>query len=138
MARKRKSDDKNNSPNLSDIGDSNGNHYDRCYHDGLQPDPILENIVGELAIPEFQSSRLKSKLSNKVAGYIHLSGCYYKSTDKGKESWVTFYHNKKYYKISLRVEELSKYTINNNLEVVYSYTALGNDSKNKNIDFADK
>jgi hypothetical protein len=37
-------------------------------------DPELEKTIGELIIARFQSRRLKRKLSDKVAGYMHAGG----------------------------------------------------------------
>jgi hypothetical protein len=37
-------------------------------------DPELEKTISELIIARFQSRRLKRKLSDKVAGYMHAGG----------------------------------------------------------------
>lgn len=57
----------------------------------------LENIVGNLMIAQYQVDRLRSRLSDKIGG----SG-----TNK-KGSTHTFKHGNKWYKITLKLDELA-------------------------------
>lgn len=62
----------------------------------------LENTVGNLMVAEYQVERLRSRLSDNIrgsSGLITGSG-----TKKG--STHVFKHNKKWYKVSVKVEEL--------------------------------
>ncbi len=66
----------------------------------------LENIIGNLMIAEFQIDRLRTRLSEKIAGYGRgVSGYHYKS-DKKPVSISTFEHKGKLYRVSLKVDEV--------------------------------
>lgn len=58
----------------------------------------LENIVGNLLIAEYQVDRLRSRLSDLVNGYRP-------QMMKNNVSTHVFKHNKKWYKLSLRIDE---------------------------------
>ena len=81
--------------------------------DDIDPTPIseeerdleLENIIGNLMIAEFQIDRLRTKLSEKVAGYGRGVAGYHSKSDKKPISVAMFEHKGKWYKISLRVDE---------------------------------
>ena len=63
----------------------------------------LENIVGNLMIAEYQVDRLRTRLGERTRG----SGGF--GSDPGsnkKGSTHVFKHNNKWYKISLKIEEL--------------------------------
>jgi hypothetical protein len=47
-----------------------------------RPDAELKRTVSELVISCYQSRRLKRKLSEKVAGYMHVCGGYYRRNSK--------------------------------------------------------
>ena len=57
----------------------------------------LENIVGNLMIAQYQVDRLRSRLSDKIGS----SGTYKKG------STHTFKHGNKWYKITLKLDELA-------------------------------
>ena len=57
----------------------------------------LENIVGNLMIAQYQVDRLRSRLSDKIGS----SGTYKKG------STHTFKHGSKWYKITLKLDELA-------------------------------
>lgn len=72
-----------------------------------QRDLELENVIGNLMTAEYQIDRLKAKLSEKVAGYGRgVAGYHYKS-DKKPISINMFEHKGKWYRVSLKVDELS-------------------------------
>lgn len=58
----------------------------------------LENIVGNLMIAQYQVDKLRSRLSERVGGYG--------SASNKKGSAHIFKHNDKWYKVSLRVDEI--------------------------------
>lgn len=59
----------------------------------------LENIMGNLMIAEYQVDKLRSRLSERVGGYG--------SASNKKSSAHIFKHNDKWYKISVRVDEMA-------------------------------
>ena len=60
-------------------------------------DRELENIVGNLMIAQYQVDKLRSKLTGRIGGYYHLNNV--------KTSAFAFKVNKKWYKVSIRVDE---------------------------------
>lgn len=72
----------------------------------VRSEPELQATIGELLITRFQSHRLKSKLSDKVAGYVHLGGGYYQKNSKCTSSKHSNFHRKKLYRISFTIEEI--------------------------------
>ena len=58
----------------------------------------LENIVGNLMIAQYQVDKLRSRLSERVGGYG--------SASNKKGSAHIFKHNDKWYKVSIRLDEL--------------------------------
>lgn len=59
----------------------------------------LENIIGNLMIAQYQVDKLRSRLSERVGGYG--------SASNKKSSAHIFKHNDKWYKINIRVDEMS-------------------------------
>jgi hypothetical protein len=59
----------------------------------------LENILGNLMIAQYQVDKLRSRLSERVGGYG--------SASNKKSSAHIFKHNDKWYKITLRVDEMA-------------------------------
>lgn len=59
----------------------------------------LENILGNLMIAQYQVDKLRSRLSERVGGYG--------SAGNKKSSAHIFKHNDKWYKITLRVDEMA-------------------------------
>ena len=59
----------------------------------------LENILGNLMIAQYQVDKLRSRLSERVGGYG--------SASNKKASAHIFKHNDKWYKITLRVDEMA-------------------------------
>jgi hypothetical protein len=57
----------------------------------------LENIVGNLMIAQYQVDRLRSRLSDKIGS----------SETNKKGSTHTFKHGNKWYKITLKLDELA-------------------------------
>ena len=70
---------------------------EREQEDVEERDIELENIVGNLMIAQYQVDRLRSRLSDKIGS----SG-----TNK-KGSTHTFKHGNKWYKITLKLDELA-------------------------------
>jgi len=61
----------------------------------------LENIAGNLLIAEYQVDRLRTRLANLVYGYRS------RMSNNNKASTHVFKHNNKWYKLSLRVDEVN-------------------------------
>lgn len=59
----------------------------------------LENILGNLMIAQYQVDKLRSRLSERVGGYG--------SAGNKKSSTHIFKHNDKWYKITVRVDEMT-------------------------------
>ena len=59
----------------------------------------LENIKGNLMIAQYQVDKLRSRLSERVGGYG--------SAGNKKASAHIFKHNDKWYKITVRVDEMA-------------------------------
>ena len=60
----------------------------------------LENIVGNLFIAEYQVDKLRTRLADLVYGYRPRMS-------NNKVSTHVFKHNNKWYKLSLRVDEVN-------------------------------
>jgi hypothetical protein len=71
------------------------------YNDDTQRDLELENIAGNLMIAEYQVDKLRQRLSEQVR-----SGVYH-SFNNIKTSTHTFKYKGKWYKVSIKVEEVS-------------------------------
>ena len=59
----------------------------------------LENIMGNLMIAQYQVDKLRSRLSERIGGYG--------SAGNKKASAHIFKHNDKWYKITVRVDEMA-------------------------------
>jgi hypothetical protein len=59
----------------------------------------LENIMGNLMIAQYQVDKLRSRLSERVGGYG--------SAGNKKASAHIFKHNDKWYKTTVRVDEMA-------------------------------
>lgn len=59
----------------------------------------LENIMGNLMIAQYQVDKLRSRLSERVGGYG--------SAGNKKTSAHIFKHNDKWYKVTLRIDEMA-------------------------------
>ena len=59
----------------------------------------LENIIGNLFIAEYQVDRLRTRLARLVYGYEA-------QMSNNKASTHVFKHNNKWYKLSLRIDEV--------------------------------
>ena len=75
---------------------ANNNHLP---YDEEERDLELENIIGNLMIAQYQVDKLRSRLSERIIGYG--------SASNKKASTNIFKHNDKWYKISMRVDEMS-------------------------------
>src|SRR5439155_21063823 len=62
----------------------------------------LENTVGNLMVAEYQVDRLRTRLSDSIRGGILKTG----SRTNRKGSTHVFKHNNKWYKVSVKIEEL--------------------------------
>ncbi len=62
----------------------------------------LENTVGNLMVAEYQVDRLRNRLIDNIRGGILKTGS---GTNK-KGSTHVFKHNNKWYKVSVKIEEL--------------------------------
>jgi hypothetical protein len=71
------------------------------FDDDTQRDVELENIAGNLMIAEYQVDKLRRRLSEQVRSAI------YHTFGMKKTSAHTFKYNGKWYKVSIKVEELS-------------------------------
>jgi hypothetical protein len=71
------------------------------FDDDTQRDLELENIAGNLMIAEYQVDKLRHRLSEQVRSAV------YHSFGIKKTSAHTFKYNGKWYKVSVKVEELS-------------------------------
>ena len=60
-------------------------------------DRELENLLGNLMIAQYQVQKIRSKLAGRIGGYYRLHNI--------KTSAFTFKYNKKWYKVSIRVDE---------------------------------
>jgi hypothetical protein len=69
--------------------------------DDTKRDLELENIVGNLMIAEYQVDKLRYRLNQQVKGSS------YHSFSKVKTSAHTFKNDDKWYKVSIKVEEVS-------------------------------
>lgn len=58
----------------------------------------LENIIGNLLIADYQVERLRSRLTEKIRELT--------STSSKNKSAYTFKHNSKWYRVSIRVDEM--------------------------------
>jgi hypothetical protein len=67
--------------------------------DNIDRDRELENVVGNLMIAQYQVDKLRSKLAGRIGGYYYLHNI--------KTSAFTFKHNQNWYKVSIRVDEIS-------------------------------
>ncbi len=61
----------------------------------------LENIVGNLFIAEYQVDKLRTRLADSFYGYRA------QMSNNNKASIHVFKHNNKWYKLSLRVDEVN-------------------------------
>jgi hypothetical protein len=59
----------------------------------------LENIIGNLMIAQYQVDKLRSRLSERVGGYG--------SASNKKASAHIFKHNDKWYKVTIKVDEMA-------------------------------
>ena len=62
-------------------------------------DRELENVVGNLMIAQYQVDKLRSKLAGKIEGYYH-------HLHNTESSTFAFKDNEKWYKVSIRVDEI--------------------------------
>ena len=69
--------------------------------DDIHRDLELENIAGNLMIAEYQVDKLRQRLSQQVRGVG------YRSFSSMKTSAHTFKYDGKWYKLSIKVDELS-------------------------------
>ena len=69
--------------------------------DGIKRDLELENIARNQMITEYQVDKLRQRLSQQVRGIG------YRSFSNMKTSSHTFKYDGKWYKLSIKVEELS-------------------------------
>ena len=77
------------------------NEQEEYDDDGIKRDLELENIAGNLMIAEYQVDKLRYRLSQQVrSGVYHPFGAV-------KTSAHTFKYNGKWYRVSIKVEELS-------------------------------
>ena len=67
--------------------------------ENIDRDRELEKVVGNLMIAQYQVNKLRSKLAGRIGGYYHLHNI--------KTSAFTFKHNQNWYKVSIRVDEIS-------------------------------
>ena len=68
--------------------------------DNIYKDLELENVAGNLMIAEYQVNKLEQRLGH------HVRGIGYRSFSKMKTSAHTFKYDGKWYKLSVKVEEM--------------------------------
>ena len=71
------------------------------YDDDMQRELELENIAGNLMIAEYQVDKLRQRLSQQIRDIK------YPSFSKVKASSHTFKYDGKWYRLSVKLEELS-------------------------------
>ena len=71
------------------------------YDDDMQRELELENIAGNLMIAEYQVDKLRQRLSQQIRDIK------YHSFSKVKASSHTFKYDGKWYRLSVKLEELS-------------------------------
>ena len=74
----------------------------------------LENIVGNLFIAEYQVDKLQTRLANVVYGYRP-------KMSNNNASTQIFKHNNKWYKLSLRVDEVNVTPAKDIIEQEFDY-----------------
>ena len=74
----------------------------------------LENIAGNLFIAEYQVDKLQTRLANLVYGYRP-------KMSNNKASTQIFKHNNKWYKLSLKVDEVSITSTKDIVEQEFDY-----------------
>ena len=74
----------------------------------------LENIVGNLFIAEYQVDKLRTRLVDLVYGYRPRMS-------NNKASTHVFKHNNKWYKLSLRVDEVNVTSTKNIVEQEFDH-----------------
>jgi hypothetical protein len=74
----------------------------------------LENIVGNLFISEYQVDKLRTRLADLVYGYRPRMS-------NNKASTHVFKHNNKWYKLSLRVDEVNVTSTKNIIEQEFDH-----------------
>ena len=74
----------------------------------------LENIVGNLFIAEYQVDKLRTRLADLVYGYRPRMS-------NNKASTHVFKHNNKWYKLSLRVDEVNVTSAKNIVEQEFDH-----------------
>jgi hypothetical protein len=74
----------------------------------------LENIVGNLFIAEYQVDKLRTRLADLVYGYRPRMS-------NNKASTHVFKHNNKWYKLSLRVDEVNVTSTKNIIEQEFDH-----------------
>ena len=74
----------------------------------------LENIVGNLFIAEYQVDKLRTRLVDLVYGYRPRMS-------SNKASTHVFKHNNKWYKLSLRVDEVNVTSTKNIVEQEFDH-----------------
>jgi hypothetical protein len=74
----------------------------------------LENIVGNLFIAEYQVDKLRTRLADVVYGYRPRMS-------NNKASTHVFKHNNKWYKLSLRVDEVNVTSTKNIVEQEFDH-----------------
>jgi hypothetical protein len=80
------------------------------YDDDTLRDLELENIAGNLMIAEYQVDKLRHRISQQVRSSV------YHSFSNIKTSAHTFKYDGKWYKVSIKVEEVSLDGNNNSLK----------------------
>ena len=86
---------------------SNNNNKRIQNIDEEERDLELENIVGNLMIAQYQVDKLRFRLSERIGGYG--------SASNKKASVHVFKHNDKWYKVTIKVDEIAS---DNNLEKI--------------------
>jgi len=74
----------------------------------------LENIAGDLFIAEYQVDKLQTRLANVVYGYRP-------KMSNNNASTQIFKHNNKWYKLSLRVDEVNVTPAKDIIEQEFDY-----------------
>ena len=95
----------NNRKNLNNTNnDNNKNQVPNIKEEG---DLELENIIGNLMVAQFQVDKLRHRLSERITGYGS-------ARDK-KASTHIFEDNNKWYKVTIKVDEIALDSFRNNI-----------------------
>ncbi|MGC2427041.1 MAG: hypothetical protein WA421_08400 [Nitrososphaeraceae archaeon] len=87
--------------------DNNNNNNNQVSNIKEERDLELENIIGNLMVAQFQVDKLRHRLSERITGYG--------SVRNKKASAHIFKDNDKWYKVTIKVDEIALDSFRNNI-----------------------